>query len=121
MRVSFHILVSFGANHAEDVAPFLAIPELRAAGHAPGAEGEVVLLGGAGADWAVRLAESKGCLVTIVPGQWAAAATLAHFAGRATKLYLLPGADAAPFAAAASSGYASFTFAPDTKSWQLTP
>ena len=118
MRMSFHILVCFGANHADDVAPFLAIPELRAAGHAPGSEGEVVLLFGASADWAVRLAESKGCLVSIVPNQWPPEATLEHFAGRASKLYLLPGADPAAFAApAASKGYTTFAYEPNSKSW----
>lgn len=115
MSAFVRIVVAVGGNDAKDVTPFMAIPELRAA--TPEAALDVVLLGGAASDWAIRLAESKGCLVTVVPGQWAPSRALAHFAGSAHKLYLLPSATEAAFAGADARGYEVLHYARDDGGW----
>jgi len=117
MRPSVRILVAVGSNDAKDVSPFMAIPEIRELRHQPERLLEVVLLGGAVSDWAVRLAESNGYLVTIVPGQWAPSEALAQFAGTARRLYLLPSAAAWPMADAPGQGYEPLTFSRDDMQW----
>lgn len=117
MPAFVRIVVAVGGNDAKDVAPFLAIPELRASSEAPEPGLDVVLLGGAASDWAIRLAESKGHLVTVVPGQWSPSRALAHFAGSAHKLYLLPSAAETAFTGAGAQGYEVLRYARDDGGW----
>ena len=117
MAAFFRIVVAVGGNDAKDVTPFLAIPELRALRHDPDHVLDVVLLGGAAADWAIRMAESNGHVVTVVPGQWSAETSLARFRDSAQKLYLLPSADAAAFTGAAAHGFELLRYVREDGAW----
>lgn len=116
MAAFLRIVVAVGGNDAKDVTPFLAIPELRALRHDSERVLDVVLLGGAAADWAIRMAESNGHVVTVVPGKWSADTALARFQG-AQKLYLLPSADASAFVSASTHGFTPFHYAREQGEW----
>ncbi|HEX6246156.1 MAG TPA: hypothetical protein VFZ61_34770 [Polyangiales bacterium] len=118
MPAFLRIVVAVGGSDAKDVTPFLAIPEMRALRHDPERVLDVTLLGGAAADWAIRMAESNGHVVTVVPGQWPATTALARLQGTSDKLYLLPSADADAFEAASSLGFQALRYAPEAGGWR---
>ena len=118
MSTFLRIVVAVGGNDAKDVTPFLAIPELRALREDTQGVLDVVLVNGAAAAWAIRMADSSGHVVTVLPGQWSAATALARAQGTAHKLYLLPSADESAFAGASSYGFESYRYARDEGAWQ---
>jgi hypothetical protein len=117
MGPSVRILVAVGENDGKDVSPFMVIPEFREMRHEPERLLEVVLVGGAHSDWAVRLAESNGYLVTVVPGQWSPARALAYFAGTARQLYLLPSSLGWPGVDASAQGYEPHSYSREAMQW----